>query len=310
MLKVTNLKKNYGNFEALKGISFEAKRGEILAMLGPNGAGKTTTMRILTGFLSSDGGKVEVDNLDLENNLETIQNKIGYLPENAPLYSDLSVAEHLDFAAQIHGILGEKKERAIKLAIEETGLQKYFYHDISELSKGYKQRVGLAQALIHNPEILILDEPTTGLDPNQILEIRDLIKKLGKSKMVILSTHIMQEVEAVCNEVVLIDAGEIIVRGTPKELMKESGERQRIRVVAQGNLSDSRKAIEKIKGIEKISHEESSVHGNCILIINTSADLRSEINKALLEAKLDVLEIGAEKQSMEKVFYELTTQKN
>jgi len=307
MLKVSNLKKSYGEFEALKGVSFEAREGNILALLGPNGAGKTTTMRIITGFLSRNGGKVEVGGLDLENNLEEIQNKIGYLPENAPLYFDLSVYESLDFIAQIHGIVGSAKGKAIKLVIGETGLEAYLHHDISELSKGYKQRVGLAQALIHNPSILILDEPTTGLDPNQILEIRKLIKKLGKSKTVILSTHIMQEVEAICDEVVLINRGEIIASGTPKSLMRGGEEKRKIRVVVGSSLSDAKRALGKLKEIEKISYEDNPPHGSCILLISASKDLRSEINKTLLKASLDVLEISDSKQSMEKVFHELTS---
>jgi ABC-2 type transport system ATP-binding protein len=306
MLKVSNLKKNYEKLEALKGISFEAQAGKVLALLGPNGAGKTTTMRIITGFLAKSSGTVEIDNLSLENHLSEIQNKIGYLPENAPLYSDLSVHETLNFMAQIHGITGSAKEQAIQSVIAETGLQNYLHHNISELSKGYKQRVGLAQALIHDPSILILDEPTTGLDPNQILEIRNLIKRLGKSKTIILSTHIMQEVEAICDEVILINHGEIIASGTPQSLMQGREAKHQIRVVIEGSMNSAKKALEQLAKIEKILHEDNAPQGTCILLVESTTDLRSEINKALIQAELDVLEISASEQSMEKVFYELT----
>ena len=305
-IKVQDLAKSYGEFEALKGISFEAKQGKILALLGPNGAGKTTTMRIITGFLSETAGTVEIDDLNIHENLEEIQNKIGYLPESAPLYLELSVNEHLDFVAETHGLSGSEKKKAIQRVAKDTMLTEHLHHNISELSKGFRQRVGLAQALIHDPSILILDEPTTGLDPNQIIEIRQLIKLLGKEKVVILSTHIMQEVEAICDQVVLIHHGEIIAEGTPAELMKKEGSQQKIRVVVKGSFPAAQAALGKLENVKEISHEEHPSSENIVFHILTEEDIRADINRALFEAELDVLEISAEKQNMEGVFQELT----
>ncbi|MBU0648298.1 ATP-binding cassette domain-containing protein, partial [Patescibacteria group bacterium] len=207
MIKIDKLTKQYGPVKALNGVSFAVEKGEIVGLLGPNGAGKTTAMRIITSYLRPTSGQVTVDDMDVNLNTEKIQSRIGYLPESASLYPELSVLEHLEFAAEVHGLTGDKKNQAIKSVLAVCGLKEKIHFDISELSKGYRQRVALAQSLIHDPEILILDEPTTGLDPNQIIEIRDLIKKLSHDKTIVLSTHIMQEVEAICSRVVLIKEG-------------------------------------------------------------------------------------------------------
>jgi len=309
MIKIKDLKKNYGTFQALKGISFEIKKGEVLGLLGPNGAGKTTTMKILTGLLSMTDGEVTIDGNNLKKETTKIQKKIGYLPENTPLYPELNVYEHLDFVAESHGITDDKKEKAIKETIEACGLTDRLYFNISELSKGYKQRVGLAQALIHNPAILILDEPTTGLDPNQIVEIRDLIKEIGKTKTIILSTHIMQEVEATCDRVIVLREGEIVAKGTPKELAKGNNKGKHI---TQITIKGTKKAILsalKIDGIDKVKTEESTTKGTYSFSIYSEEDMRSTITKAIVKKDLELLEISTKESSMEEVFQDLTKNK-
>lgn len=219
-IKVQNLSKVYGTQKAVDNISFEVNKGEIIGFLGPNGAGKSTTMKILTGYIPATDGTAEVNGFDVKTSPMQVKRNIGYLPEHNPLYLDMYVKEFLAFAGSLYGLKG----RALKIKIDETiekvglGLEKH--KKIGQLSKGYRQRVGLAQALIHNPDVLILDEPTTGLDPNQLVEIRDLIKNVGKDKTVIFSTHIMQEVEAICDRVIIINRGKIVTDSTLSDLKK------------------------------------------------------------------------------------------
>ena len=306
MIKVSNLIKDFGAVRALRGINFEVRHGDVLGLLGPNGAGKTTAMRIITGFLKPTSGDVTIDGLLVQEALWECQRKIGYLPETAPLYPDLSVQEHLDFAAEIRGIKGNDKKRAINLITETCGLTEKFYSNIFELSKGYRQRVGLAQALIHDPPILILDEPTTGLDPNQIIEIRKLITTLGEKKTIILSTHIMQEVEAVCNRVILINQGNIVADNTPDELRHKQSTGYEIQITIKGNQKDIialLETISEIKNIKKLEHPERGTH---IFLITSLSDIRAEINRTMISNNYDVLEIAAHENSMEDVFRELT----
>ena len=219
MVKVNQLTKFYGTQKALDSISFEVENGTILGFLGPNGAGKSTTMKILTGFIPQSSGSASLGGFDINSQSMELRKIIGYLPENTPLYTDMYVKEYLNFIAGIHEIPKAEIAGRVAKMIEITGLEREQKKKISELSKGYKQRVGLAQALIHDPKILILDEPTSGLDPNQLAEIRSLIKELGKDKIVILSTHIMQEVEAVCDRVIIINQGKIVANDTTKNLL-------------------------------------------------------------------------------------------
>ena len=305
MIVVKNLKKSYGNFLALKGISFEVKKGEILALLGPNGAGKTTTMKIITGFMASSEGDVFLDDISITDHALENQAKLGYLPENTPLYHDLNVYEHLDFSSEVHGITGIKKEKAIKDAIKACGLEKHLYFNISELSKGYKQRVGLAQAIIHDPEFLILDEPTTGLDPNQIIEIRELIKNLGKKKTIILSTHIMQEVEAMADRVVVINEGKIAAEGTPKDLIKESDGTHNTSITVKGLQKDVIKVLESVEGVNSVKKLKALEKEVYVYSVVSNEDIRMNLNKAIVKADLDLLEIKTEQKSMEDVFHNL-----
>lgn len=307
MIEVKNLHKSYGEVRALRGISFHVDQSEVLGLLGPNGAGKTTTMRVLTGFLKPTAGEVVIDHLDVLRSTEAVQQKIGYLPENTPLYPDLTVREHLEFAAEVHGLTKADLEQAIRKVTETCGLAEKLPFSVSELSKGYRQRLGLSQALIHNPEILILDEPTSGLDPNQIIEIRDLIKRLGKEKTVILSTHIMQEVEATCSRVIVIDEGEIVASGTPTELAKGEGASYVTRVVVKGTASKTEKVLKEIKKAGEIKEVPGNrEQGTSVFLVSAEEDLRGKISGAIIEAKLELLEISSEKRTMEEVFRELT----
>jgi len=220
-IRVKDLSKDYKGQKAVDGISFEAVPGRILGFLGPNGAGKSTTMRMLTGYLKPDSGTAEVCGFDAQLQSMEVRRIIGYLPENTPLYTDMYVKEFLTFAAEAYGLVEPK--RKVELALEQVGLKDEAHKMISMLSKGYRQRVGLAQAIIHDPKVLILDEPTSGLDPNQLAEIRELIKKLGRDKTVILSTHIMQEVEALCDDIVIINKGRIVANSRINELKLQHG---------------------------------------------------------------------------------------
>ncbi len=218
MIEVKDLKKSYGSLTAVDGVSFRAEKGEIVGLLGPNGAGKTTIIKILTCYHFPSEGKALVAGLDVVEEPLGVKARVGYLPESAPLYTNLTVEEYLDFMAGSRGLQKEHKAERIAWAVRECGLESVYGRPIEQLSKGYRQRVGLAQAILHDPDILILDEPTTGLDPNQILEIRDLIKKLGEEKLVILSTHILQEVEALCDRVMILNQGKIAAQGTTEEI--------------------------------------------------------------------------------------------
>ncbi len=221
MIHVEDLKKYYGATKALDGISFDVPKGQVLGFLGPNGAGKTTTMKILTGFLYPDSGIATIGDIDVINDPLRARKLVGYLPETNPLYTEMNVYSYLKFVADARGISREDRKKQIDKVVQECGLQAVIGRDIKELSKGYRQRVGLAQAMIHDPEVLILDEPTSGLDPNQIIEIRELIKKIGEQRTVILSTHYLQEVEAACNRVIIVHKGKIVADGNIEELTKK-----------------------------------------------------------------------------------------
>ena len=221
-IKIQNLSKVYGTQRAVDDISFEVSKGEIVGFLGPNGAGKSTTMKILTGYVPATDGSAEINGFDVKISPMQVKSSIGYLPEHNPLYLDMYVREFLEFTGSLYGLKGKTLQIKVAETIEMVGLGLEKHKKIGQLSKGYRQRVGLAQALIHNPDVLILDEPTTGLDPNQLVEIRDLIKSVGKNKTVIFSTHIMQEVEAICDRVVIINRGKIVANGTLSEL-KQGG---------------------------------------------------------------------------------------
>ncbi len=248
---VEKLVKTYGPQKAVDDISFKVNTGEVLGFLGPNGAGKTTTMKAITTFLIPDSGNIYIGNYSVGTNPEEVKQNIGYLPENNPLYEDMPVIDYLKFVGELQGITKEKITDSLLSVIDTCGLEAEKHKKISELSKGYKQRVGLAQALIHNPEVLILDEPTTGLDPNQIVEIRDLIRKIGREKTVILSSHILAEVEATCDRIMIINKGKIVADGTNVELRKQAHGNDIIKVRIEDN--DTNSIYEALSNMENVN---------------------------------------------------------
>jgi ABC-2 type transport system ATP-binding protein len=302
-IQVKNLSKIYGKQKAVNDISFEIKTGEIVGFVGPNGAGKSTTMKILTGFIPQTSGEAKINDLDLiENSLE-IRKHIGYLPENNPLYLDMYVKEYLEFVAGIYK-LGKNTKSRIKEIIEQTGLTVEQNKKIGALSKGYRQRVGLAQALIHNPSILILDEPTSGLDPNQIIEIRNLISEVGKEKTVLLSTHIMQEVEAICDRIIIINKGEIVADDSIESIYKHTKD-QLTTVVVEFDKEPDQKQLEGIKFVDKVAKIDGK---NWLIQSSSTEDIRQHIFQFAVKSNIAVLSMQKKEKSLEEVFQELTKQ--
>ncbi|MFM6946924.1 MAG: gliding motility-associated ABC transporter ATP-binding subunit GldA [Flavobacteriales bacterium] len=296
-IEVKNLFKYYGEQAAVRDVSFSVKKGEIVAFLGPNGAGKSTTMKIMTGFIPSSEGEVFIcgKKVDIDG-LET-RKLIGYLPENNPLYTDMYVREYLEFVGRIYKIKN-LKDRVSEM-ITAVGLDIEQHKKIGMLSKGYRQRVGLAQAIIHDPEVLILDEPTTGLDPNQLVEIRDLIRNIGKEKTVLLSTHIMQEVEAICDRVIIISKGQIVADDKASTLQQEI-EHQTVYVEFDTVVTKAQ--LSKIPGVQKVE----ALDAGWLLESNTNQDLRKEVSKFAQQQSWLVLALRIEQKTLEEVFKELT----
>jgi ABC-2 type transport system ATP-binding protein len=300
-IQVKDLTKIYGEQKAIDQISFEIKTGEIVGFVGPNGAGKSTTMKILTGFIPPSSGEAKINNLDLiEKSLE-IRKHIGYLPENNPLYLDMYVKEYLEFVAGIYK-LGKNTKSRIKEIIEQTGLSVEQKKKIGALSKGYRQRVGLAQALIHDPEILILDEPTSGLDPNQIIEIRNLISQVGKEKTVMLSTHIMQEVEAICDRIIIINKGKIVADDSIDSIYSHTKD-QLITVIVEFDKTPDQKQLEKIELVDKVAKVDDK---NWLIQSTSTEDIRPKIFNFAVKSDLAVLSMQKKEKSLEEVFQELT----
>lgn len=308
MIKIENLTKYYGDFKAVDNISFTVNDGEILGFLGPNGAGKTTTLKILTCFMPPSEGSIWFNDLGVHENSMEIRKMIGYLPENAPLYEYMSVYEYLNYICDLREIYGSKRKDRMSKMIEICGLNNMIGKDIGELSKGYRQRVGIAQALIHEPEILILDEPTVGLDPNQVVEIRNLIKNVGSEKTVILSTHILGEVEATCNRVVIISSGEIVADGTTENLMSELVGQAVIHLELKGNISDAPDEFSSIDEVENVQLVSDPNNGTTKLDITLSGsqDISEEIFKKTVENGWVILEMNQHKTNLEDVFRQLT----
>lgn len=297
---VKNITKLYGSQRALDNVSFEVKAGDIIGFLGPNGAGKSTMMKILTCFIPQNSGEASVCGFDVVDDSMEVRKKVGYLPENNPLYLDMYVKEYLGFIAGIYK-LGNKTKSRVEEMIKVTGLDVEQRKKIGALSKGYRQRVGLAQALIHNPQVLILDEPTSGLDPNQLLEIRNLIRDIGKEKTVMLSTHIMQEVEAVCNRAIIINKGKIVIDDLTANLHKISENRNIITVEFNNTVALS--TLKNIVGVSAVKN----LKGN-LWEIQTEGklDLREDIFNFAVAQKLSVLSMQKEEKSLEEVFQQLT----
>jgi ABC-2 type transport system ATP-binding protein len=308
MIEVENLTKRYGPTLAVSGVSFSVQKGEILGFLGPNGAGKTTTMRVITGFLPPTEGKVSVAGYDVANEPLEAKRRTGYLPETPPIYPDMTVSEYLAFVARIKGV----SRREIKSRLDET-MQKCAVADVQhrqvgKLSKGYRQRVGLAQALIHNPDVLVLDEPTAGLDPKQIIETRDLIKGLEGQHTVILSTHILPEVSKTCHRVVVINAGQIVAVGTPDELTRRLQGFETVMVTVEGPAAAIIEKFQRVVGVNLVEPKDSR-DGRVTLEVHSEKekDVRAELARATVESGWKLFELKTSGLSLEEIFLKLTT---
>ena len=312
MIEVTNLVRRYGPHIAVDHASFKIEKGEIVGFLGPNGAGKSTTMNILTGYLSATEGTVKVDGQDILEYPTEIKRKIGYLPENPPLYQDMTVREYLSFSGEIKGIPPKERKGRMNRIMETVGVQDVSKRLIKNLSKGYRQRVGLAQAMIGEPQVLIMDEPTAGLDPKQILEIRDLIIELGKDRTIILSSHILPEVSAVCKRVLIINKGRLVADDTPENLAKRILGGSHILLRMDASEAAVSKALGKVSSITKLEFRESQEPGAVEAIAEAAedVDIRRDLFRALAAADIPILMMRSQDMSLEDIFLNLTTKED
>lgn len=297
-IKVSHLSKFFGTQKAVDEVSFQVEKGEILGFLGPNGAGKTTTMRMISGYLTADEGEILVNGTPVTEESTKIRSALGYLPENNPLYPDMYVREYLRYVARIYHL--DQPWKKINEVIDMTGLGREQHKQIRELSKGYRQRVGLAQAIIHNPDVLILDEATSGLDPNQLIEIRQLIKDLGKEKTILLSTHIMQEVQALCDRVIIINKGKIVADGNIRLLSQNLTSAYKVKVIFSRQVVDI--TLREITGY--VSHEE--INPSTFIITGNESDLNAAIFDFAVRKGLKILEMTTVQESVENIFQQLT----
>ncbi len=310
MIEVEHLTKSYGQARAVNDISFQVEKGEILGFLGPNGAGKTTTMRVLTGYLPATSGTARIAGYDVFEQSMEVRKRIGYLPETPPLYTDMSVGDYLAFVARIKGVPSGDINRRMEEAMRMANITDKRYELIKRLSRGYKQRVGIAQAIVHNPDVVILDEPTVGLDPNQIKEVRHLIKGLAGEHTIILSTHILPEVEMTCDRVVIINKGRIVAVDTTENLTTQIKGGERVQVKIRGPQEKIRNTLEKIDAVKHVDlspSDDSDVVG-AMIESEQGTDLRPQIAARIVSSGLDLLELRAVKLSLEDIFMQLTTE--
>jgi ABC-2 type transport system ATP-binding protein len=307
MIEVKNLTKRYGPTVAVDNVSFNAKAGEVLGFLGPNGAGKTTTMRVLTCYLSADEGSATVDGYDVFEHSVEVRKRIGYLPESAPLYSDMGVIDYLKFIAQVRDIPKSQRQQRTKGVIDICGLESVIHKDVGELSRGYRQRLGLAQSLIHDPPILILDEPTSGLDPSQIIEIRNLIKEVGKEKMIIFSTHILPEVSATCSRILIINDGRIVANGSPKSLTDRAKGGEVVDITIRGPAEEIETKLRDLNFVNEFSRV-NTVDGlfSYRIASEKGKNAAEELFQFVAQNGWSLTELRQESVSLEDVFLELT----
>jgi ABC-2 type transport system ATP-binding protein len=310
LIEVKDLTKRYAEHTAVDHVSFSVNKGEILGFLGPNGAGKTTTMRILTGFLPATSGTAQVAGFDVFNDSLEVRKRIGYLPENPPIYLDMTVDAYLEFVARIKNVPGDKRKARVADALEKTNIADKRFELIKRLSRGYKQRVGLAQALVHDPEVIILDEPTVGLDPKQIIEVRHLIKGLAGNHTIILSTHILPEVSMTCDRVVIINRGRIAAVDTPANLTTQLKGGQNVRLEVAAEQSAASAALREIPGVRKVTTEPAGGNGRIALTVEASPgqDLRSQIAAKIVGKGWPLYELRGVNLSLEDIFLQLTTE--
>ena len=308
MIEVSNLVKRYGDHTAVDHLSFQIEKGKIYGFLGPNGAGKSTTMNMITGYIASTEGTVTIDGHDILEEPEKAKKCIGYLPEQPPLYFDMTVLEYMKFAADLKKIPKDKKKSMIEEVMDMVKITDMKNRLIKNLSKGYRQRVGLAQAILGYPEVIILDEPTVGLDPKQIIEIRDLIKSLKKTHTVILSSHILSEVSAVCDHVLIIDKGKLVASDTPENLSKVMAGANSLELTVKGKEEVIRKALDMVENIEELVYHQSMIKDACDFTVKIAGnqDMRENIFFALAEVKCPILKMQSSNMSLEEVFLKLT----
>jgi ABC-2 type transport system ATP-binding protein len=306
MLEVKDLNKKFGEVHAVKNLSFEVKKGEILGFLGPNGAGKTTTMRIITCYIPASSGTIKVSGMDtVENDLE-VRKKIGYLPESTPLYNDMLVKDYLQFVGEIRGMRGRALSSRIDEMFHVCGLTKMATRPIGNLSKGFRQRVGLAQAMLNDPQLLILDEPTSGLDPNQIIEIRQLIKNMGKEKTVIYCSHILSEVSATCNHIIIINQGSIVASGTADELTAKMNKENRYVLRLKADRASVESKLKALEGVARVGVTQSGEWTDAVVVAKDNQDIGEKIYKCVFENGWGLAELKRESASLEDVFTQLT----
>ena len=307
MIEVSHLSKNYGSRPAVEDLSFTVGDGQIFGLLGPNGAGKSTIMNILTGYIAPTSGEVKVAGFSLPEQAQQAKACVGYLPEQPPLYPEMTVQEYLDFAAELKGVRRADRKEQVRRAARRTGLEDVMPRLIRSLSKGYRQRVGIAQALLGSPKLIILDEPTVGLDPAQVIEIRKLIRELGKAHTVILSSHILSEVQAVCSQVLILSKGHLVAVGAPEELGEKLSSGSCLKATVLGDGQSVLKAVGAIPGIRKVELEGES-DGQVTFTAESidDTDRRAEVSRALSQAGCTVLALSAESKTLEDVFLALT----
>lgn len=305
MIEVSHVSRNFGTFRAVNDVSFSIPTGQIVGLLGPNGAGKTTTMRMITGFLKPSSGTIKIDGTDITESPVESKRKIGYMPESAPLYGEMIVEDYLRYIADIQG---QDPDEKVPLLCKECGLKEVMHKNIGELSRGYRQRVGLAHALMNDPEILILDEPTSGLDPNQIEDVRALIKEIGKTRTVIISTHILSEVEILCSRVIIISGGKLVKDSPTEKLRENAGTATVVTVTAGASEADLSAAVNGLSGISSLSFEKCEIEGVSTMNISVQGneEIRPAVAKAILSKGYNLYQLVLVKNSLEDVFHILT----
>ena len=305
MIEVSHVSRKFGTFRAVNDVSFSIPTGQIVGLLGPNGAGKTTTMRMITGFLAPSEGQIFIDGEDITKAPVESKKKIGYMPESAPLYGEMIVEDYLKYIAQMHG---EDPAEKVPALCKECGLKEVMSKNISELSRGNRQRVSLAHALMHDPEILILDEPTSGLDPNQVEDVRAIIREIGKTRTVIISTHILSEVETLCSRAIIISGGKVVADSSIENLKNSIGSSTTVFVEFTGNAKSAESAAKAIAGVSNVSSNKvENGHNEIVVSVNGETEIRPALVKALIESGCDVYSMAMQSNSLEDVFHALTT---
>ena len=307
MIEVSHVSRNFGTFRAVNDVSFSIPTGQIVGLLGPNGAGKTTTMRMITGFLAPSEGKIFIDGQDITQAPVDSKKKIGYMPESAPLYGEMIVEDYLKYIAEMHG---ENAEEKVPALCKECGLKEVMSKNISELSRGNRQRVSLAHALMADPEILILDEPTSGLDPNQVEDVRAIIREIGKTRTVIISTHILSEVETLCSRAIIISGGKVVADSSIENLKNSIGSSTTIFVEFDGKVKDAEDAAKSITGVSNVSSNKiENGHNEIVVSVNGEAEIRPVLVKKLVEKGCEIYAMAMQSNSLEDVFHALTEAK-